>query len=103
LFRRKALLDEIEAFHAKGGKTALVSDYPARTKLRALGVESLFDTIVANGEPGGPSALKPSPEGYLAAAKRLEIEASHCLVLGDRDDADGEAARRAGMGFRLVR
>jgi putative hydrolase of the HAD superfamily len=102
LFRRKTLLDEIQAFRANGGKTALVSDYPARSKLRALRAEALFDTVVANGEPDGPSALKPSPEGYLAAARRLGIDASRCLVIGDRDDADGEAARRAGMGFRLV-
>lgn len=103
LFRRKALHDEIHAFRILGGKTALVSDYPARVKLRALGAETLFDVIVANGEPGGPPALKPSPKGYLEAARRLGVVPERCLVLGDRDDADGEAARRANMAFRLVR
>jgi HAD superfamily hydrolase (TIGR01549 family) len=103
VFRRKQLLDEIADYRANGGKTALVSDYPARAKLEALGAESLFDVVVANGEDGGPNALKPSPAGYLAAARRLDVPPDRCLVIGDRQDADGEAARRAGMAFRLVR
>jgi HAD superfamily hydrolase (TIGR01549 family) len=102
-FRRQALLAEIEAFRVAGGRTALVSDYPARSKLEALGASSLFDTIVASGEPGGPRRLKPHPEGYLLAAERLEVEPAACLVIGDRDDADGEAARAAGMAFRHIR
>lgn len=101
-FRRKGLLREIADYRANGGKTALVSDYPASQKLRALGADLLFDVVVANGEDGGPHALKPSPVGYLSAARRLGVVPERCLVIGDRQDADGEAARRAGMEFRLV-
>lgn len=101
-FRNTALLREIEAFRAAGGRTALVSDYPARDKLRALGAEGLFEVIVANGEPQGPTELKPSPVGYLAAAAALGVAPQACLVIGDRDDADGAAARSAGMSFRKV-
>lgn len=100
--RNRALLAEIEAFRRAGGRTALVSDYPARAKLRALGAAELFEVVVASGEPGGPAQLKPSPAGYLAAAEALGIEPAACLVIGDRQDADGEAARRAGMHFRKV-
>ncbi len=92
----------MRAFKAKGGRTALVSDYPAQRKLDALGCRELFDVIVANGEKNGPRRLKPDPEGYLLAAKLLEVAPAVCLVIGDRDDADGAAARAAGMGFRLV-
>lgn len=102
LFRRRALLGDIASFRARGGKTAVVSDYPARHKLEALGVASLFDTVVASGEPGGPRALKPHPGGYLLAAEQLGVTAARCLVIGDRDDADGAAARSAGMQFRPV-
>lgn len=101
-FRRRELLQSISDFREGGGKTALVSDYPARIKLEALGVSELFDEIVASGEPGGPTRLKPDPEGYLLAAERLEVPASECLVLGDRADADGVAAARAKMDFRRV-
>jgi FMN phosphatase YigB (HAD superfamily) len=102
-FRRQALLAEIEAFRGDGGRTALVSDYPARRKLEALGASALFDAVVASGEPGGPRRLKPHPDGLLRAAAALEVDPSACLVIGDRDDADGEAARAAGMAFRRIR
>lgn len=101
--KRRALLDALARYRASGGKTALVSDYPASGKLAALGATTLFDLVVSNGEEGGPSKLKPDPEGYLSAARRLGVEPKRCLVIGDRDDADGAAARAAGMGLCLVR
>jgi HAD superfamily hydrolase (TIGR01509 family) len=59
--------------------------------------------VVSSGEPGGPSRLKPDPEGYLSAAERLGIAPERCLVIGDRDDADGAAARAAGMAVHIIR
>ena len=42
------------------------------------------------------TAGKPSPEGYLKAAKSLGIEPGHCLVI--EDSLNGvQAAKRAGM------
>jgi HAD superfamily hydrolase (TIGR01549 family) len=96
------LLEELRAFRAEGGRTALVSDYPAELKLAALGVRSLFEIVVANGEPNGPRRLKPHPEGFLRAAEQLGVAPERCLVIGDRRDADGEAARAAHMSFRLI-
>jgi HAD superfamily hydrolase (TIGR01549 family) len=103
LFRRRSLLSVIAAFRRSGGRTALVSDYPASQKLRALDSHELFDVVVASGEPGGPSRLKPHPNGVLRAAEQLGVSAAECLVIGDRTDADGVAAEAAGMAFRLVR
>jgi HAD superfamily hydrolase (TIGR01549 family) len=102
LFRQRKLLQEIAHFHEMGGKTAIVSDYPASAKLAALRAADLFDVVVANGESGGPTRLKPSPEGYLLAAQRLGVLPENCLVIGDRDDADGLAAKSAQMAFRKV-
>jgi len=101
-FPRRALLAELRAFRAQGGVSALVSDYPAERKVNALGARHLFDVVVANGEVHGPKRLKPDPEGYLRAAELLKVNPARCLVIGDRDDADGGAARAAKMGFRLV-
>jgi HAD superfamily hydrolase (TIGR01509 family) len=101
--RRAELVQRLTKFRQAGGKTALVSDYPATGKLKALGITELFDLVVSNGEPGGPSRLKPHPEGYLSAAERLGIAPSACLVIGDRDDADGQAARAAGMAVHIIR
>lgn len=101
-FPRKSLLAELREHRARGGRSALVSDYPAERKLSALGARELFDVVVANGEEHGPRRLKPDPEGYLRAAELLKVEPARCLVIGDRDDADGEAARAGKMAFRLV-
>jgi HAD superfamily hydrolase (TIGR01549 family) len=101
--RRQSLLDEITSFQGEGGRTAIVSDYPALAKLAALGGSALFDRIVASGEPGGPKHLKPIPEGLFLAASALEVEPKRCLVIGDRPKVDGAAAAAAGMDFRLIR
>lgn len=42
-------------------------------------------------------AFKPDPKGLLRVAKLLDMLVTECLVIGDRDDRDGEAVRRAGM------
>jgi HAD superfamily hydrolase (TIGR01549 family) len=102
LFRRRPLLAEIASFRRGGGRCALVSDYPARAKLAALGAAALFDVVIAAGEAGGPRRIKPDPEGLLRAAAELGVAPAACLVLGDRRDVDGAAARAAGMSFRRV-
>ena len=61
-----------------------------------------FQRAGLSGEAEGPGRLKPWPDGYLLAAERLGIHPGECLVVGDRADADGEAARRGGMAFRRV-
>lgn len=101
-FRRRGLLAEIERFRDAGGRTALVSDYPAREKLAALGASHLFEHVIASGDSDGLRRLKPWPDGYLLAAQCLGVEPRDCIVLGDRADTDGEAARSAGMDFRKV-
>lgn len=99
LFRRKALLSSIAEHRAGGGRTALVSDYPARRKLASLAASELFEVVIANGEGDTAFALKPHPAAYLAAAERLAAPPDECVVIGDRFDADGLAARAAGMAF----
>ncbi len=99
---RRGLVREIQRYAAGGGRLGLVSDYPVADKLSALACGVQFDVVVAHGEERCPTHLKPHPSGYLAAARALGVEPQACLVIGDREDADGEAARRAGMGFRLI-
>lgn len=102
-FVRWPLVRELQARKSCGVQLAVVSDYPVCRKLGALGLPFEPDAVVASGESGGPMTLKPDPEGYLLAAERLGVPPPRCLVVGDREDADGEAARRAGMAFQLIR
>ena len=61
--------------------------------LRTLGVLERFAVTVSSEEvPRG----KPSPDVYLEAARRLEVEASHCVAV--EDSTNGlRAAHAAGM------
>jgi FMN phosphatase YigB (HAD superfamily) len=103
LFRRRSLLASIATHRSGGGRAALVSDYPARRKLASLAASELFEVVIANGEGGTTYALKPHPGAYIAAAEQLATPPGDCVVIGDRFDADGLAARSAGMAFCHVK
>jgi FMN phosphatase YigB (HAD superfamily) len=100
---RRQLVQHVARFRAAGGRIAVVSDYPASLKLSALGITSLVDAVVASGETAELKRLKPAPDGYLLAAEKLGVPAQRCLVIGDRHDTDGSAARAAQMEFLHVR
>ena len=80
----------------KGKRIAIVSDYPVREKLMWLGLEA--DVSVCATDPD-VDCFKPNPKGLLVAAAKLGLSPQECLVVGDRDEKDGEAARAAGMVF----
>lgn len=101
-FERADLISRVIEFRAQGGKTALVSDYPAERKIETMGYRHLFDTVVSNGDHPRFRRLKPAPDAFLIAAEELGVHPKDCLVIGDRDDADGGSARAAGMAFELV-
>lgn len=79
----------------------LLSDYGfAKEKLQALGLSpTLFDWVISAPELGG---LKPAPELMRIITERMGVAPQDCLVIGDRDDTDGEMARRTNAPFRKV-
>ena len=85
----------------RGYRLGVLSDYPAERKLEALGLPAgLFDAVVEARDPQ-VNALKPHGAGFAEMARRLGVRAEEILYVGDRDEIDGEGARRAGMGFVL--
>ena len=62
-------------------------------KLKQGALKASFDTIVSSEDV---QHGKPSPEGYLLTAKRLNISPSRCLVIEDTPHGV-EAAKAAGM------
>lgn len=62
----------------------------AAQALAALGAAEAFRAVFASEDVG---RSKPAPDGYLAAAKTLEVAPEHCLVL--EDSAAGIAAGRS--------
>jgi FMN phosphatase YigB (HAD superfamily) len=71
---------------------AVHSDYRVEAKLSALGLSARF---VVDAEDVG--RLKPHPAGLRWLMAAAGIDPDRTLMIGDRDDRDGEAARRAGV------
>lgn len=92
-------VERIIAELRRSGKTvAVLSDYRARDKVAAMGLE--VDWVVS-AEDECIDRLKPNPAGLKFLLERTGTEPSQCLMIGDRDDRDGECARRAGTAFLL--
>lgn len=91
--------DFIVQLREKGIIVTVFSDYPAPEKLIAM--EILTDYAFAATDKD-INRLKPDPGGPLHISRRLGILPEECLFIGDRDDRDGECARRAGMSYFIV-
>lgn len=84
-----------------GVRLVVLSDYGhAKEKIQALGLdESIFDWVISAPELGG---LKPAAELMNRVAAKMGVQPHQCLVIGDRDDTDGELARSVNAPFVLV-
>ena len=75
-----------------GKKIGIFSDYPAREKLDAMGLEA--DYLVAASDVG---LLKPHARGLQSLMSAANASARETLFIGDRADRDGVAGQRAGV------
>ena len=88
-------LDALFAALRRHGKTiAVLSDYPARDKLAALGLTA--DIVVSATDPG-VARLKPHPHGLQLLLRQAGVAPSAAVLIGDRASRDGQCARRAGV------
>jgi len=82
------------------GKTvAIWSDYEADEKLKALGLEC---DLVYTAEQERVKELKPSPKGLKLIMADTGISADKTLMVGDRMEKDGEAAKAAGCEYLIL-
>lgn len=99
---RRCRYDSVDRFFAalaqRGRTIAVLSDYPARDKLSALGLEA--DIVVSAVDPE-VDRLKPHPAGLERVLSLARLSPQDGLLIGDRDDRDGESARRIGMPYLL--
>src|SRR5439155_10616924 len=83
----------------RGYRLGVLSDYPVKNKLEALGrPPRLFDALVETEAPE-VSALKPHPRGFWEVCRRLGMQPEAVLYFGDRRQVDGAGARAAHMPF----
>jgi FMN phosphatase YigB (HAD superfamily) len=69
--------------------------------MQAISISSdNVDIMKSSQELGG---LKPAPQLFLKLADQLKIAPEKILVVGDRDDTDGQGAINSGMKFIQIR
>jgi len=77
----------------KGTAIGILSDYPAAAKLSALGLHA--EHLVCASD-NGVGLLKPNPSGLQAIIAAAGKMPRQTVLIGDRADRDGAAARRLG-------
>lgn len=102
LCRRKGVQRVVEALHNSGIKMGVYSDYPSHEKLRALGILRYMSTVVCSSD-SDILRFKPAPDGFIAAAQKMQLAPSEILYIGDREDIDIPGARRAGMQVAIIK
>jgi putative hydrolase of the HAD superfamily len=89
-------LSQLFAGLRRSGKSiGILSDYPAKAKLEALGLTA--NHVVSAGDES-IGLLKPHPRGLECLIAAAGAEPHQTVVIGDRVDRDGLVARRAGAG-----
>lgn len=97
--RRPGIAALFDALRRQGKQVAVLSDYPARDKLAALGLHA--DPVVWAGD-AGIGRLKPDPRGLRQILARTGVAADRTVVVGDRADRDGAVAARVGARALLL-
>lgn len=91
--RNMFLTELFGGLRRRGKAIGILSDYAASAKLAALKLAA--DHVVCAGDEG-IGLLKPHPRGLEALIAAAGTQASATVLIGDRADRDGLAARRAG-------
>lgn len=95
--RFDGVLECMDYLKSEGVKIACVTngrDFFQRNKIKALGLETFFDTIVTSGEL---SVKKPDPYIFNVALEKLGAKAEESVFIGDNLKADMEPAKKLGM------
>lgn len=90
--------EAFDVVRKSGRRVAVWSDYPVAHKLRALGLKA---DLTASATDPEIARLKPDPAGLLWLCGQAGVPPAETLMIGDRIERDGEAARRAGALFLL--
>jgi HAD superfamily hydrolase (TIGR01509 family) len=87
--------ETLASLKARKLKLGVLSDYPVKTKLRAMGLDDCGWDVLLSSED--VNALKPRPELFLSACRRFGVAPADALHVGDRLDCDVAGAHAAGM------
>ncbi len=100
-FRDRQLTEEVHRLKSLGKAVAIYSDYPATDKRKAL---LLPEIPCFYGGQEDIGVMKPDPKGIKVIMEYMKIEnTDEILMVGDREDRDGQAAKNAGVDFLIVK
>lgn len=94
--RRVDLAPTLTVLRRRGIRLGILSDYPARDKLTALGIADLFSLVLCTSDPD-IGAFKPDPRGFWRACELWNVSPNEVLYVGDRFDVDAGGAAAAGL------
>jgi FMN phosphatase YigB (HAD superfamily) len=94
--RRRGLVGLLSRLRQQDQQLGVLSDYPARDKLAALGIERFFSQVLCTTDRH-INALKPHPRGFLLACESWGLHPEEVLYVGDRSDVDAGGAAAAGI------
>jgi HAD superfamily hydrolase (TIGR01549 family) len=94
--RRRGLVALLSRLEQRGMRLGVLSDYPSRDKLAALGVDGFFGLVLCTTD-GEINALKPHPRGFLRACEQWRLSPEEVLYVGDRSEVDAAGAVAAGV------
>jgi HAD superfamily hydrolase (TIGR01549 family) len=95
------LIEFLQTAKKRGLRLGVLSDYPAESKLEALGLSGIFDVVLSAQAPE-VNVFKPDPRGLLVAMERLGAARADSLYIGDRVDVDAAMADAAGVRCAIV-
>ena len=98
------VVDGLEALGERFQLGLVTDGHPAgqRAKVRALGLDGVFDVEVYSDE-FGREHRKPDPLPFLTALEELGVDAGDAMFVGDRPGKDVSGARAVGMQAIRVR
>jgi putative hydrolase of the HAD superfamily len=92
----RELLDELRAARLKLG---VLSDFPAKIKLKNLGLADCWNAVLCSEDTG---AIKPAMRPFTELARALECPPEQILYVGNSGPYDTAGAKRAGMKTALL-
>jgi len=98
-YRYAGLPELFNSLRAQGKLIGVFSDYPAQQKLKAMELDADFVVCATDKDIG---VLKPHPKGLQVLMQRAGVKPEETVLIGDRAERDGLAARAANT-YALIR
>lgn len=96
----KGVEEMLKRLKKRGKKLGLITDgrpEGQRAKIKALGIEKFFDSVIITDELGGVEYRKPCEKAFVLTSERLGVPLEKCAYIGDNVGKDFIAPKKLGM------